>query len=39
MMILSTNSKPILNSANFKTVIFLKISDISFRKIGISKSI
>ena len=39
MMILSTNSKAILNSANFRTVTCLKNSDISFRKIGISKSI
>ena len=33
------NFKPILNSANFKTLTFLKNSDISFRKIGISKLI
>ena len=30
--------KLILNSANFRTLTFLKNSDISFRKIGISKS-
>ena len=33
------NLKLILNSANFKTVILLKKSEISFKKIGISKSI